>query len=70
MGDEVVTAGGIIGRVTRMENDRMDVEVAPGVTLNFVRGAITRILEPEAPEEADEQPPDAGTDGMPGEGLG
>jgi len=68
VGDEVLTAVGIVGRVTRLDADRVDLEVAPGITLTFLRGAITRRLGPEPP--AEEEPPDEGVDGSPGEGFG
>ena len=70
VGDDVLTAGGIVGRVTGLVDDRVDIEVAPGVTLTFVRAAITRRLGPEVPEEQEEQPPDEDGGGMHGEGLG
>ena len=67
VGDEVLTAGGIVGRITALEGDRVHLEVAPGMTLTFLRPAITRRLGPELPEE--EEPPDEGVGGSPGEGL-
>ena len=69
VGDEVLTAGGIVGRITALEGDRVHLEVAPGMTLTFLRPAITRRLGPELPEE-EEEPPDEGVGGSPGEGLG
>ncbi|HMC52221.1 MAG TPA: preprotein translocase subunit YajC, partial [Acidimicrobiales bacterium] len=68
VGDEVLTAGGIVGHITALEDDRVDIQVAPGVTLTFLRGAITRRLGPERIEE--EEPRDHGEGGAPGEGLG
>ncbi len=42
MGDEVLAFGGIYGRVVGIDGDDVQVEVAPGVVMKFVRRAITR----------------------------
>ena len=42
VGDEVVTAGGIHGRVVALDADVAEVEVAPGVVLTFLRRPISR----------------------------
>ncbi len=42
VGDEVVTAGGIIGRVRSLDDERISLEVAPGVELTLLRGAIAQ----------------------------
>ena len=41
VGDEVMSAGGIFGRVVAMDGDQVEVEVAPGVVMPFVRRAIS-----------------------------
>ncbi len=41
VGDEVMSAGGIFGRVIAMDGDEVEVEVAPGVVMTFVRRAIS-----------------------------
>ena len=46
VGDEVVTAGGIIGPVRVLTDDRIFLEVADGVELRVLRGAISRTIEP------------------------
>ncbi len=51
-GDEVVTAGGIYGTVTDAEGDILSVEVAPGIELRVLRGAIAQRVGP--PREYDE----------------
>jgi preprotein translocase subunit YajC len=45
-GDYVVTAGGIIGRVVVANKDRMQLEVADGIVVEFLRQAISRRLDP------------------------
>jgi preprotein translocase subunit YajC len=45
VGDEVVTAGGIIGRIVEMSDDRAWIEVADDVVLEILRVAISRKTE-------------------------
>jgi preprotein translocase subunit YajC len=50
VGDEIVTAGGMIGRIVDLTDERAVVEVAHGVEIEFLRAAISRKLDPsEAP---------------------
>ncbi|HLX32640.1 MAG TPA: preprotein translocase subunit YajC [Gaiellaceae bacterium] len=59
VGDDVLTAGGIYGRVTRLDDDEVRVEVASKVEVRVARRAIAAILteheEPVEPEEPDEE---------------
>ncbi len=52
-GDEVVTAGGIYGTVTDADGDILSVEVAPGVVLRVLRGAIAQRVGP--PRDYDDE---------------
>lgn len=47
VGDEVITSGGIIGTVRRLDTDEIDLEVAPGVVIKVARGAIARLRAPD-----------------------
>jgi preprotein translocase subunit YajC len=42
VGDQVITAGGMIGDITAVEDDRVTVRLAPGVEVTFLRGAISQ----------------------------
>ena len=44
-GDEVMTMGGIFGRIQTLEDDVVQLEVAPGTTLRMARSAISRKVE-------------------------
>src|SRR5919199_5871110 len=45
-GDEVITAGGIYGRVRSVDDESMILEVAPGVELRVLRAAVSqRVIE-------------------------
>ena len=43
-GDEVVTAGGMLGKVTKLGETFVHVEVASGVELQVQRRAVTQVL--------------------------
>ena len=43
-GDEVVVAGGLIGRVAKMGETILQVEVAQGVELQVQRSAVVQVL--------------------------
>jgi preprotein translocase subunit YajC len=45
--DEIVTAGGVYGRITAMDGDVLTVQIAPDVSVRVARGAITGRIEPE-----------------------
>ena len=46
-GDEVMTAGGMIGTVKVVIDDEMRLEIAPGVEIRVARAAVTRRLGPD-----------------------
>ena len=43
-GDEVVIAGGLLGRVAKLGDSYLHVEVANGVELQVQRGAVVQVL--------------------------
>jgi preprotein translocase subunit YajC len=43
-GDEVVTAGGIVGRITKLTDAYATVEIAPNVEMTVQRSAISLML--------------------------
>ena len=69
-GQEVMLASGIFGTIRSLTDDRARVEVASGVEVEVVRGAINRVVEPDAADvTGDEHDGSAGsgTDRAPGE---
>lgn len=44
-GDRVVTIGGVYGTVRSVDDGRVGIEVAPGVTMEFDRAAVARKLD-------------------------
>jgi preprotein translocase subunit YajC len=51
IGDEVLTAGGFYGTVSRLQEDEVVVEVAPGVDVRVAKRAIAAVIPPDEPEE-------------------
>ncbi|MBI5451427.1 MAG: preprotein translocase subunit YajC [Gammaproteobacteria bacterium] len=43
-GDEVVTSGGIVGKITRLDDSFVGIEVTAGVEIQLQRGAVTSVL--------------------------
>jgi len=58
VGDEVLTAGGIYGTVSALDEDEVTVEIAPNTEVRVARRAIAGVQrdepEDEEPEEAEE----------------
>lgn len=42
-GDTVVTGGGIVGKVVKVEDNEVQVEIADGVRIRVVKGTITEV---------------------------
>jgi len=51
-GDNVVTQGGIHGKITGLTDTIATVEIAPGVRVRVGRGAISGINMPQQPAPA------------------
>jgi preprotein translocase subunit YajC len=56
VGNEVVTAGGLYGTITALEEDEARVEIADGVEVRVAKRAIAAVLTEE--EENEEEDPD------------
>jgi preprotein translocase subunit YajC len=57
-GDDVVTQGGIIGRITGIKDDEVTLQVQEGVRLRFLRSSITgQRKTAEKPAEKSAEPP-------------
>ncbi|MGE5551693.1 MAG: preprotein translocase subunit YajC [Bacteroidota bacterium] len=44
-GDRVVTAGGLVGEVTEIDDDELRVRIADKVEARFVKNAVTRVIK-------------------------
>jgi preprotein translocase subunit YajC len=56
VGDEIVTAGGMYGRITRMDDEVLTVEIAPAITVRVARAAITGVMNSEQKDNEAETP--------------
>ena len=43
-GDEVVTAGGLIGKISKLGDNFLSVEIAAGVEVQLQRSAVVQVL--------------------------
>ena len=63
-GDEILTAGGIHGTVRAIEDEVVQVEIAPGTIIRLDRRAVAAVLqEPEPEEEIEAEPVDPASPG-------
>ena len=59
VGDEVLTAGGVYGTITRLEEAEVGLEIAPGLEVRVARRAIAGVTPRDDEPEAGEEEPDA-----------
>lgn len=45
-GDEVITGGGIRGRVTKVSDEEAEIEIAQGVRIRVIKSTISQVLSP------------------------
>jgi preprotein translocase subunit YajC len=55
--DEILTAGGLYGRVKAIEDDEVHVEIAPSVNVRIARRAVAAVLTEHRPEELEAAEP-------------
>jgi preprotein translocase subunit YajC len=48
-GDEVVTGGGIRGRVTKVSDDEAEVEISQGVRIRVIKSTLSQVLKSSKP---------------------
>ncbi|WP_312530130.1 preprotein translocase subunit YajC [Paracoccus sp. (in: a-proteobacteria)] len=51
-GDEIITQGGLIGKVSSVRDGEVEVEIAPGVKVRVVRATISSVVNRTAPAAA------------------
>ena len=45
-GDEIVTAGGIVGRIAKLTDQYAAIEIAQGVRVRAVKSTLTQVVKP------------------------
>ena len=61
-GDEVLTAGGVYGRIEALEDDEVMLEIAPGTTVRVDKRAVAAVVAPEEHVSDAESSPDRETE--------
>ena len=51
-GDQVVTAGGLIGKVVKVAEGEAEIELAPNVKVRVVKGTISQVTSKTEPAQA------------------
>jgi preprotein translocase subunit YajC len=54
VGDEIVTAGGLYGTVTALQEDELRLEIAPGIEVRVARRAVAGVISDKDDEEPEE----------------
>tara|TARA_Y100000589_G_scaffold239456_1_gene226933 strand:+ start:20 stop:319 length:300 start_codon:yes stop_codon:yes gene_type:complete len=44
-GDEILSSGGILGKVIRVDNDKLTVEIAKGVNVIIIRSTVADVIK-------------------------
>jgi len=57
VGDEIVTAGGIFGTITALDEDEVRVRIAPELEVRVARRAIGGVVGRPGDDDAGEAPP-------------
>lgn len=47
-GDDVITGGGLRGRVTKVSETEVEVEIAQGVRVRAVKATLTAVVKPDS----------------------
>lgn len=45
-GDQVITAGGVVGKVLRVDDNYIDLEIATGVKVKVVKSTLSDVVQP------------------------
>lgn len=53
-GDKVVTGGGLIGRVTKVTDTEVEVELAQGMKVRAVKSTLSQVVDPTAAPAAND----------------
>ncbi len=46
-GDEIVTAGGLYGTIQAIDDEKMTLEIAPGIVVRVLRAAVSQRVSPD-----------------------
>ncbi|HET9421005.1 MAG TPA: preprotein translocase subunit YajC [Nocardioides sp.] len=60
VGEQVMLTSGIFGTVTDMDDDKLSLEIAPGVVVSVARGAVGSVVRRHEPDEERAEEPTEG----------
>ena len=44
-GDEILSSGGILGKVIKVDNDKLSVEISKGVNVTIIRSTVADVIK-------------------------
>jgi len=53
-GDQVVTGGGLVGKVTRVDETYVDVELGPNMKVKAVKSTLSDVIDPATAKPAND----------------
>jgi preprotein translocase subunit YajC len=53
-GDQVVTGGGLVGKVARVDDIYIDIELAPGMKVKAVKSTLADVIDPATAKPAND----------------
>ncbi len=53
-GDRVVTGGGFLGKVTKVTDSEVEVELGQGIKVTAVKSTLTQVIDPTAAKPAND----------------
>jgi preprotein translocase subunit YajC len=62
VGAEVLTVGGLIGKIVEADDSELKLELAPGTVVRLARRGVATVLAPEEPVEEAEPPTETPAD--------
>lgn len=52
--DKVVTGGGIVGKVTKVGDDEVEIEIAQGVRIKAIKNTLSGVIDPKTAKPAND----------------
>lgn len=53
-GDQVLTGGGLVGKVTKVDEHYADIELGPNMKVKALKSTISDVLDPKGPPPAND----------------
>ena len=53
-GDQVVTGGGLVGKIVRVDDIYVDIELAQGIKVKAVKGTLSDVIDPMTAKPAND----------------